>query len=600
MIQNLSLSLVSCDDYILDKEVLTFNVMAPLEVQDGQWEEFEKQLTVAKSMGVNGVSVDVWWGKVEGEADNSFDWTYYDKIFDLITDAGLKVIPIMSFHQCGGNVGDNVTIPIPSWVWTSIEGKTFKGIEMTKEDAMYISEKGNADPEVVALWADKLVANQYLEFMNAFEDHFADYAEEFIEINVSLGPSGELRYPSYQLDNGDPDVPNDAWSFPHRGYLQSYSQLAIKDFQRSMLRKYRGLAGVNEAWGSSYASKDEILPPQDNDVFFADDNYMEGQYAKDFVDWYNQELVDHGELMIDLAQKAFDGALDRSILGVKMPGIHWQINSSAELCDASRSAETTVGIIASDRSAENGYGYNPILDLIASYEDVVLHFTCLEMNEKYTPDFWNNTGQTSMSKTLVNWVGEAAAAKGVILKGENALNRHNDSQHIWINIDDAISSGNYYGLTFLRIEDIAYGTSYDHYKELIAKFTENEQTELLAEINGLTIHFKPDVPLGIDEYYMWTWGGYGINADYGLAGVNGPSELEVETDHEGWHVLEMAVFPEVQEFGFKAEASAELLFCDDQGDGWYGNYVYRLVDHGTEIWIDHSTGSISTTAPDNY
>jgi len=37
-------------------------------------------------------------------------------LVQLAKNAGLKVQAIMSFHQCGGNVGDSCNIPLPQWV----------------------------------------------------------------------------------------------------------------------------------------------------------------------------------------------------------------------------------------------------------------------------------------------------------------------------------------------------------------------------------------------------------------------------------------------------------------------------------------------------
>jgi hypothetical protein len=116
----------------------TANVMAPLDLDagpPGAWDTFNAQLKIAKSMGVDAVSVDVWWGKVERAGDNVFDWSYYDRIEAAIEAAGLHWVPIMSFHQCGGNVGDSCNIPIPGWIWDR-----YKGQGISKEALQYRSE----------------------------------------------------------------------------------------------------------------------------------------------------------------------------------------------------------------------------------------------------------------------------------------------------------------------------------------------------------------------------------------------------------------------------------------------------------------------------
>jgi hypothetical protein len=76
------------------------NVMAPLHVMNyndsakfeipQDWDSFQKELEIAKSIGVDAVSVDVWWGDVERRGDNRFDWTYYREIFRRIEEAGLR------------------------------------------------------------------------------------------------------------------------------------------------------------------------------------------------------------------------------------------------------------------------------------------------------------------------------------------------------------------------------------------------------------------------------------------------------------------------------------------------------------------------------
>src|SRR5436305_3744693 len=80
------------------------NVMAPLDLEGGPksaWDDFANQLRIAKSMGVDAVSVDIWWGKVE-KLDNQFDWSYYDRLITAIENAvkgGMKV------SHCGGRKG---------------------------------------------------------------------------------------------------------------------------------------------------------------------------------------------------------------------------------------------------------------------------------------------------------------------------------------------------------------------------------------------------------------------------------------------------------------------------------------------------------------
>lgn len=66
-------------------------------------------LMALKSAGVEGIMVDVWWGLVEREGPTQYNWSGYRELMELCARIGLKVQAVMSFHQCGGNVGDSCT-----------------------------------------------------------------------------------------------------------------------------------------------------------------------------------------------------------------------------------------------------------------------------------------------------------------------------------------------------------------------------------------------------------------------------------------------------------------------------------------------------------
>lgn len=436
----------------------TANVMAPLSVED--WGAFENALSAVKQYGVDAVSVDVWWGRVEGTADNQFDWSYYDQLFSKIKAHGLKIVPIMSFHRCGGNVGDDCNIPLPGWLWNKYVGRSFKGIVVDGNDLMYKSEQGNFSSEVVQLWADDLVMNEYTDFVNAFKSHFSTYNNDVIEINVSGGSAGELRYPSYNSHDHNT-------GYPTRGALQSYSRLALQDFQSSMLKKYVSLDGVNAAWGIQLTDPSQIRPPSDAEGFFNRQDYANIRYGKDFVDWYNQALVNHGLALLTQVTQALTGAFPNAAMGYKIPGVHWTMTNPAY----PRAAEVAAGLIQTsiDFNADaTGHGYANIINLAQTLASngrrVVIHFTCLEMDDQnYAPPY-------SLAKSLVFWVAQHAQRLGVTIKGENALSGGITGNHGWDNIDNAFQYASYTGLTALRIGEVASGLGQARYTNLIQKF----------------------------------------------------------------------------------------------------------------------------------
>jgi beta-amylase len=445
----------------------TANVMAPLKVTD--WADFEHDLTAVAAYGVDAVSVDVWWGDVEKAGDNRFDWSYYDRVFRTITDAGLDVAPIFSFHQCGGNVGDDYTSLLPAWLWQKYADRRVDGIRLGQHGLQHRSEQGNYSPETVQGWADRVVANEYRDFTRAFTRHFErGFGRDIVEINVSLGPSGELRYPSYNShDTGT--------GYPTRGGLQSYSRLAVRDLQAWAVHRYHSLRGVNRAWDTHYRSVRQIQPPADPDAFFESGAYRSTRYGTDFVDWYNGSLVAHGKRMLTTVIDALGQHFRRADVGYKVPGIHWQMGDGSPY---PRATEVTTGLIQTsvDESAwRTGHGYARIVELGSRPihgRHVVMHFTALEMGDNNPGQPTDPTGLRpySLAKTLVGWIGDYAYRVGTDLKGENALSGGVQYDFGWDQINDAFETWGYLGLTVLRMGDVAEGTGATRYAQLIADY----------------------------------------------------------------------------------------------------------------------------------
>jgi hypothetical protein len=431
--------------------------MAPLLVTDRT--EFQQQLAVAKHIGVDGVSVDIWWGLVEKAGDQQFDWRYYDTIFSDIRAAGLKIVPIMAFHQCGGNVGDDCDIPLPPWIW-----QHYRQQGLASADLQYKSEFGNRSVETLALWADQWVMPQYIEFMQAFSSHYALFAADISEINISMGPAGELRYPSYNSHDGGKTA------YPSRGGFQAYSRLAIADFRLVMQQKYQTIAALNLIWETHFKEFNQLSPPFDGDTFIASGAAFNSAYGRDFIDWYHTALLGHGRRMLDAALQAFSSELADIELGFKIPGIHWKM---AATDSSRRSAELAAGLIASAEpyTADNGFGYAGVVGVAAAYgqvpRGVVLHFTALEMD-----DMADSRSQ-SLANTLVQWVGTEAARQQVRLKGENALAGGVTHHQGWDNIYAVLSRGHYQGMTVLRLSQVTEGgVGQRRYQQLIKRLTQ--------------------------------------------------------------------------------------------------------------------------------
>lgn len=446
----------------LARPEITMNLMAPLAVGNMEnlndpankaaWEAFSRDLAAAKKAGVDGISVDVWWGLVEPKP-GQYNFRYYDKVFDRIRDHGMKAVPILSLHQCGGNIGDNVYVPIPFWVWNHVAQKAGS----TNPDfAKYKSEQGNKSPEYVSAWATPLVLPRYKALMEAFQNHFSNRRNDFSEINVSLGPAGEIRYPSYNSHDNNT-------GYPTRGALQSYSEAAVKAFRDFAVAKYGSEAKAKEAWGDPKAAS--IVPPQTPEQFFANGEHKHSQYGKDFFDFYSGSLIEHGRQVLGTAVDVFgsnNAPFNGIDIGAKVPGIHWRVGErhGDNYVPGDRLAELNAGLIRTSRGdwTSEGYGYRTLLQMFRevqrpeSKSKVIPHFTALEL-----ADGQDGPHVKSLPFSLATWVGQEAGRQGLTLKGENALSFTLADHNSWNRMRSFLAlpenpNGKYHGLTMLRID----------------------------------------------------------------------------------------------------------------------------------------------------
>lgn len=405
------------------------NAMAPLKMENKG--HFEYTLDRGKSIGIDGISVDLWWGLAE-KASGEFDFSYYKDVFQSIKDRGLKIIPIISFHACGTNVGDANTIPIPDWVWD------VEGVEK------YKSSQYKECPEVVSLWSDDKIMPYYERFINAFCDQMGEFSECIDEIIISTGPAGELRYPSYNSHD-------DRTDYPFAGALQCYSDKAQADFQKHLLNQYQSLEGINATWQTHYQNIEEIVPA--NLPYMHDPvTFYGSQPFKDLYDWYNAALLNHGKTMMQTANTAIQGQFRDAPIGLKLAGIHWRMADGS----VPRIAELNGGVIRFDDHSNlsaDDHGYGPFLRMVRDLNSerpagVILHFTCLEMKDDPSEPAASQAG------SLVQWIGQGSQKYQIPVGGENALNGSLWSHQCWDQIERAFNDGGYNRMTILRLHDI--------------------------------------------------------------------------------------------------------------------------------------------------
>lgn len=352
--------------------------------------------TVKNTAHIDGFVVDVWWGIVERTGPKSYNWTAYQQLAAVARDLSLKVVWIQSFHQCGGNVGDACDISLPPWVLSV--GNSNPGI-------YYTDREGNTNTEYLSLGVDnqalfngRTAVQLYADFMQSFAANvLASATDVTAQVQIGLGPAGELRYPAYPLSR---------WSFPGVGEFQCYDKYMLASLAQA------AVSAGHADWGHGGPSSAGTYNSQPSG-FFADgttDNYA-SDYGKFFLGWYFQGLLNHSEAILYQANAAFKSY--NVPLAAKVAGIHWLYKTN------SHAAELTAGYINVD-------GFNPygqIAHVFAQY-NVAFDFTCAEMLDTEQPASCNCGPQE-----LVQQTHSAAASAGIPYSAENALERYDTTAY---------------------------------------------------------------------------------------------------------------------------------------------------------------------------
>ncbi|KAL3349063.1 hypothetical protein AABB24_022281 [Solanum stoloniferum] len=309
-----------------------------------------KQLRVLKSINVDGVMVDCWWGIVEANAPQDYNWNGYKRLFQVVREHKLKIKVVMSFHECGGNIGDDVCIPLPHWV---------SEIGRSNPDIYFTDTAGRRNPECLSWGIDKervlrgrTAVEVYFDYMRSFRVEFDEFFEDGIisMVEVGLGPCGELRYPSNPVKHG--------WRYPGVGEFQCYDQYLLKNLRKAAEARGHSFWARGPDNAGSYNSR-----PQETG-FFCDGGDYDGYYGRFFLNWYSQVLIDHADRVLSLAKLAFDG----TCIAAKLSGIHWWYKT------ASHAAELTAGFY----NPSNRDGYVVIAAMLKKH-GVALNFKCAEM-----------------------------------------------------------------------------------------------------------------------------------------------------------------------------------------------------------------------------
>ncbi|KAJ4952407.1 hypothetical protein NE237_029239 [Protea cynaroides] len=348
--------------------------------------------------GVEGVVVDVWWGNVEKDAPGNYDWRAYWDIVVMARDCKLKVRAVLAFHQCGTGPGDSYWISLPRWVCA----------EMDKNpDLAYCDRFGRRNREYISLGCDILPVLEgrspvqtYSDFMRNFRDTFREFLGVIItEIQVGMGPAGELRYPS---------SPSQKLTWSWRSYELGEFQCYDK-YMLSYLSARAQNVGIKK-WGTGGLVRSGSLTqkPEETD-FFNSNGAWRTAYGHFFLEWYSGMLLLHGERLCMAAETIFHGTGVN--LSAKVAGLFWHYHTR------SHPSELTAGYY--NTSARDGY--LPIISMFGRH-GITLCCACFELLDQKEKKLNPTSSPEGFLKQLVL----AAKACDVPLEGETSDSRIDD------------------------------------------------------------------------------------------------------------------------------------------------------------------------------
>jgi len=421
--------------------------------------------------GADGVMIDVWWGLVEGKAPGVYDWSAYKQVFKLVQEAGLKLQAIMSCHQCGGNVGDVVNIPIPQWV---------RDVGEANPDIFYTNRRKMRNIEYLTIGVDdqplfqgRTAIQLYADYMKSFRENMAEFLDAgvIVDIEVGLGPAGEMRYPSYPQSQG--------WVYPGVGEFICYDKYLEADFKAAATK-----AGHPEWELPDDAGEYNDTPEKTQ--FFVDNGTYQTEKGKFFLTWYSNKLIKHGDKILDEANKVFLGC--RVQLAIKISGIHWWYRVP------NHAAELTAGYY----NLDDRDGYRTIAHMLTRHR-ASMNFTCAEMRDNE-----QSSEAKSAPEELVQQVLSAGWREGLNIACENALSRYDATAYNTI-LRNARPQGinkngppehKLYGFTYLRVSsELLEGQNYATFKTFVRRMHAN--LDYNANIDPLAPmeRSKPEIPI---------------------------------------------------------------------------------------------------------
>ena len=225
-----------------------------------------------KALSVSSVESYVDWAGVE-PAKDQWDWSRWDKQVATLKGAGLKWVPFLI-------AGPAYATPL--WFQNSPGSLAYRCLEHGKESRVQSLFNPALRPQIE-------------RFVRAFAARYRD--ADVIE-SVLLGVSGIYGESIY------PAGPEGGWTAHLTGAYHNHfgwwagDAYAGAAFRAAMDGKYGRIRRLNAAWGTSYASFDDVTT-------FLPDHAPNDRARADFVEWYQQSMTDWAVFWVKTVRKAF-------------------------------------------------------------------------------------------------------------------------------------------------------------------------------------------------------------------------------------------------------------------------------------------------------
>jgi len=226
-----------------------------------------------RALSVSSVESYVHWAGVEPDTEGAWDWRQWDEQVRVLQAHGLKWVPFLI-------AGPAYATPL--WFQRGPESHVFVCLEH------------NQPSKVQSIFSPALAARAE-RFLRAFAERYRDTGViESILLGVT-GIYGESIYPA---------GPEGGWTAGLTGSYHNHAgwwaddDLAQAAFREAMRDRYRRVGRLNQAWGTTFASFDDVRT-------FLPQNAPSDRARADFVEWYQRAMGDWSVRWVKAARRAF-------------------------------------------------------------------------------------------------------------------------------------------------------------------------------------------------------------------------------------------------------------------------------------------------------